>query len=148
MTGDDAANVDPADGFSQPPVPQVLFTAEEANALLPALIPILTELRAAKGELDEARQELSRLTPAMRGNGHCGAAMELEQRVRAIADRLTTGVRRIAELGVEVKDLDHGLIDFPSLRDGRVVYLCWRLGEGPIAYWHELDGGFAGRQPL
>ena len=125
-----------------------LFTLEEAEALLPVLIPILTELREQKAALDEVRLALGRLTPAMRGNGHGAEAIALERRVRDLAIRLAAGVRRIAGQGVDVKDLDHGLIDFPSLREGRIVYLCWRLGEDRIAYWHELDAGFAGRRPL
>lgn len=126
----------------------VLFSVEEANALLPRLIPMLTELRAQKAELDEARRALAALTPAMQANGHGAEAVELEHRLRAVAAAITEGVRAIAALGVEVKDLDHGLIDFPCLRAGRIVYLCWHLGEGPIAFWHEIDAGFAGRQPL
>ena len=125
-----------------------LFTVEAANALLPDLIPILEDLRAQKAALDEVRLALGRLTPVMRGNGHGAAAIDLELRVRDLATGIAAGVRRITEQGVEVKDLNHGLIDFPSRRGDRVVYLCWRLGEGPIAYWHELDAGFAGRQPL
>ncbi len=125
-----------------------LFTAEEANALLPELVPILTDLRAKKGELDEARRALARLTPAMRADGHRPEAVALERRIRELAAALTVGIRRITGQGVEVKDLDLGLIDFPSPREGRVVFLCWRLGEGPIAYWHEVDAGFAGRRPL
>ena len=125
-----------------------LFTAEEANALLPELVPILTDLRTKKGELDEARRALARLTPAMRADGHGIEAIALERRIRELAAALAAGIRRITGQGVEVKDLDQGLIDFPSPREGRVVFLCWHLGEGPIAYWHEVDAGFAGRRPL
>jgi hypothetical protein len=125
-----------------------LFTVEEANGLLPELVPILEELRAKKAALDEARMALARLTPTMRSNGHGAEVVLLERRLRDLTAALAAGVRRIVGQGVEVKDLDHGLIDFPSPRDGRVVYLCWRLGEGAIAAWHEVDGGFAGRRPL
>ena len=131
----------------QPPTP-VLFSVEEANALLPRLIPILTELRELKTELDDARRSLAGLTPAMRSNGHAAESATLERRLREVATIITERVRQVAALGVEVKDLDHGLIDFPSLRGGRIVYLCWRLGEGDVAYWHDLDTGFAGRRPL
>ena len=62
---------------------------------------------------------------------------------------LAAGVDHLRDQGIEIKSIDHGLIDFPSLRGGRVVYLCWRLGEGAaIRYWHEIDAGFAGRQKL
>ena len=125
-----------------------LFTVDEANGLLPDLIPVLTELKAKKAALDEARIALARLTPTMRSNGHAAEAAAQERRLRDLTLALATGVRRITGQGVEIKDLDHGLIDFPSLRGNRVVYLCWRLGEGSIAYWHEIDAGFAGRRPL
>ena len=125
-----------------------LFTVDEANGLLPDLIPVLTELKANKAALDEARIALARLTPTMRSNGHAAEAAAQERRLRDLTVALATGVRRITGQGVEIKDLDHGLIDFPSLRGNRVVYLCWRLGEGSIAYWHEIDAGFAGRRPL
>jgi hypothetical protein len=62
---------------------------------------------------------------------------------------LASGVDHLASQGIEVKSLDHGLIDFPALREGRVIYLCWRLGEGAsIRFWHEIEAGFAGRQTL
>jgi len=134
--------------FNREPSAPVLFSVEDANALLPRLIPILTELRDRKAELDQVQRSLAELTPSMQANGHGAEAATLERRLRDVATGITNRVRAIAVMGVEVKDLDHGLIDFPSLRAGRIVYLCWRLGEGAIANWHELDGGFAGRQPL
>lgn len=128
-------------------VPQ-LFTVAEANALLPELEPILRQLQAQKRELDQARGRLAGLTPRMRGNGHGAEAALLESRITELAAELAAGIRQITGRGVEVKDLDQGLIDFPARRENRVVYLCWRLGEGRLAFWHELDAGFAGRQPL
>lgn len=125
-----------------------LFTVAEANALLPELIPILESLRDNKARLEEARDALAKLTPAMRSNGYGMAAVGLERRVGNLAAKLTRGIERVTTLGVELKDLDHGLIDFPTRREGRIVLLCWRLGEGALAFWHELDEGFAGRQPL
>ncbi len=131
-----------------PPPPPPRLSLEEANALLPELIPILERLRLAKAALDDARAALARLTPAMRGNGHAATAGELEERIRELAGQIGEDFRGIVAQGVQVKDLDHGLIDFPSSRDGRIVLLCWRLGEGPIAWWHEVAAGFAGRRPL
>ncbi len=126
-----------------------LFTVAEANALLPELVPVLTDLQRGKAELDELRGALDLLTPAMRGNGHGAEAATIEQRLHEVGTGLASGIRSITEQGIEVKDLDHGLIDFPSLRDDHVVFLCWRLGEGPVvAYWHEIRAGFAGRHPL
>ena len=125
-----------------------LFTVAEANALLPDLEPTLRALQTQKGELDRGRQRLAELTPRMRGNGHGAEAATLEHRMTELAAALAEGIKRISALGIDIKDLDQGLIDFPSLRGGRVVYLCWRLGEDRLAFWHELDAGFAGRQPL
>jgi hypothetical protein len=138
---DDAAQAR-AFGFAR------LFTVDEANALLPTVIPLLTELKHDKEELDAARAELDGLSPAMRANGHGVAAAEIEQRIATLLERLTAGVRRITAMGIELKDLNQGLIDFPHKRGERVVFLCWHLGEGPLAYWHEIADGFAGRQPL
>ena len=104
-----------------------LFTVAEANALLPELIPILESLRDDKARLDEARDALTKLTPAMRSNGYGMAAVGLERRVGDLAGKLTHAIERVTNLGVELKDLDQGLIDFPSRRDGRIVLLCWRL---------------------
>lgn len=128
--------------------PRRLFTLAEANALLPSLIPILEVLRADRAAALAAQRGLDELTPAMRGNGAGMRAAELEQELRQLAPRIAAGVRNIARLGVEIKDLEHGLIDFPAERDGRVVYLCWRLGEDQVSFWHETDGGFLGRQAL
>jgi hypothetical protein len=68
--------------------------------------------------------------------------------VQVTATRLQTLIEELDEIGVELKGIDEGLVDFPSERDGRVINLCWRMGEETIAWWHELDTGFAGRQPL
>ena len=125
-----------------------LFTVAEANALLPEIAPILIELRDLKGRLDAAKSALDRLTPMMRGNGHGAEAIALERQLADLIAQIAPALQHVAELGVDVKDFDQGLIDFPSVRDGRIVYLCWRLGEDEIAYWHDLDAGFAGRQPI
>ncbi|HEY8448748.1 MAG TPA: DUF2203 domain-containing protein [Thermomicrobiales bacterium] len=135
------------DGNGAPERPR-LFTLEEANALLPRIAPILEELQAMKAELDTARLALAQFTPAMRSNGHGVEALAHERQIANLVAKLSQGLREIAGLGVEVKDLDHGIVDFPSRRGDRIVYLCWRLGEERIRYWHELDAGFSGRQPL
>jgi hypothetical protein len=78
------------------------------------------------------------------GNGGSRKAGEL----LPYFERMQNALLTIQELGCELKDIDMGLVDFPALREGRVVYLCWRYGEDRLRYWHELDAGFAGRQPL
>lgn len=135
--------------FARDGVPGMrLFTVAEANALLPAIVPRLESLRDLKEQLDAAKIELDRFTPAMRGNGHGMDALALERQIADVVSRISAGIGEISALGIEIKDLNFGLIDFPSVRDGRIVYLCWRLGEAEIAFWHNLDAGFAGRQPL
>jgi hypothetical protein len=126
-----------------------LFTLPEANDLLPEVMPLLLELRSHKVTLDSAVAALSALTPAMRMNGHAAKSRELEARIQEMTEELAAGIDQLTTLGIEIKSLDHGLIDFPSLHEGRVVFLCWRLGEGPvIRFWHDIDAGFAGRRPL
>jgi len=126
------------------------FTREEAEALLPRLRPMLEALREAGARLDEQRQVLAALQWKARGNGHdLGPAMDAARAALSeVSQQVEAQIRAIMALGVEVKDIAMGLVDFPALRDGRVVYLCWRLGEPRIEYWHELDAGFAGRQRL
>ena len=125
-----------------------LFTVAEARALVPRLLPIVQELRDARREVIALRSRLEQLTPAMRQNGHAAQASELEQSLVAVVQRLTRHLEALTELGVLVKDMEHGLVDFPALRAGRVILLCWRMDEPTVAFWHEVDSGFGGRHPL
>jgi hypothetical protein len=126
-----------------------LFTLDEARALLPTVRVLLVEIQDAKRDLDEATLELERLLILTGGNGHLAGQVS---RARASAESTAQGLQnRLAELddlGIEIKGIEQGLIDFPSMRNDHVVYLCYLLGEDDIAFWHEIDGGFAGRQPL
>ena len=133
-------------------VPPVrLFTLEEAQALLPVVVPVLERLRNAFTELRtlQAAVEASR-----RGSAADGAltadpwSAAGENRMEQLNARVRAEASRLDVWGIEVKDPATGLIDFRSRRDGRVVYLCYRLGEPAIAHWHTLESGFAGRQPL
>ncbi|MHB8646149.1 MAG: DUF2203 family protein [Thermomicrobiales bacterium] len=134
----------------QPGEPQFsrLFTHAEATALLPMLRPRLRHLAAMKQRLDAVQQEFNALRQQARANGHATRAQELEHELHTLMHDLNTEIAAIHALGVEVKDLAIGLVDFPSERDGRVVYLCWRMDEPAIVAWHELDGGYWGREPL
>ena len=120
-----------------------LFSIEEANALLP-------EIKRLWRKIDRARATMRRLAPeaqlASKQSGGGGTPYGL-QYVHALTG-LMEGAQEIMSLGVEIKDFDKGLCDFPHLRDGRVVYLCWLKGEDGIEWWHDTDAGFAGRQPL
>ncbi len=121
-----------------------LFTVEEANALLPRLREILNELALHRDALREKAPHMEPILEASinNGGGTTGSEYGLE------AYNLYLAVERIRELGVVLKDLDMGLLDFPHERQGRVVFLCWHPPEENVAYWHDIDAGYAGRQPL
>jgi hypothetical protein len=127
-----------------------LFSLEDASALLPRLREVLPEMQEKKAALDGLRQQLALMTRTASGNGHLiGEEVKAKQsEAKALAERLNDLLGEINGMGCELKGLDEGLIDFRAQREGRTVYLCWKLGEETIAYWHELDTGFPGRQPL
>ncbi|MCA1666796.1 MAG: DUF2203 domain-containing protein [Thermomicrobia bacterium] len=125
-----------------------LFTHAEATAFLPMLRPRLQHLAAMKRRLDAVQQEFNALRHHAIANGHAKRAQELEKELHALVHDLNTEIAAIHALGIEVKDLAVGLVDFPSEREDRVVYLCWRMDEPAIVAWHELDGGYPGREPL
>lgn len=118
-----------------------LFTVEEASAHLDRLRELLPALREARRRLLRGAERIRSV--AGRNGGGRGGAERLE--AAAIIRR---GVEEIAEAGIVLRDADTGLVDFPSEREGRRIYLCWRLGEDAIAHWHEADAGFGGRRPL
>jgi hypothetical protein len=121
-----------------------LFTVEEANALLPRLRELLGELALHRDAVREKAPHLEPILQAASANG--GGRNGSEYGVEAY--KLYLAVARIRELGVLLKDLDMGLLDFPHERDGRVVFLCWHPPEERVEYWHEIEAGYAGRQPL
>jgi hypothetical protein len=126
-----------------------LFTLPQAIELLPTVRQLILEIQEAKADLDRHTAELDRLLGLTGGNGHLAADVaSTRQAVQTSATLLEARISELDGLGVELKGLDDGLVDFPSDRDGRTVYLCWRLGEETIAWWHEVEAGFAGRQPL
>ena len=126
-----------------------LFTLAEALATLPVAARLLLEIQEWKQELEERSAMLEQLQNSTEGNGHRGEGIaEGRAAVQKAALELDRAFRQLNDLGVELKGIENGLLDFPSIREGRVVYLCWRQGEEGIAYWHDLDAGFAGRQLL
>lgn len=118
--------------------------------MLPRLTELLAEMRSLKEEYDRFRGRVGELDQKMRGNGHMveGELKEAQAGLERTAGDLNKLVEQVNEMGCELKDIDQGLIDFRSELDGREVYLCWKLPEQRIDWWHELDTGFAGRQPL
>jgi hypothetical protein len=126
-----------------------LFTLDEALVLLPTVRQLITEIQGAKAEMDLQTAELERLMGLTGGNGHLAADIaSTREQVQVTATKLQRLIEELDSIGVELKGIDEGLVDFPSERDGRVINLCWRMGEETIAWWHDLDTGFAGRQPL
>jgi len=131
--------------------PMKHFTPEEANAELAHVRPLVEEMVARRRAHLEALAKQEALEGSIRGNGGgippavlAEAAAEVEREARAVA----RAVDAVVERGVEVKDPDEGLVDFPALHRGETVLLCWRLGEDEIGWWHRIEDGFAGRRPL
>jgi hypothetical protein len=123
-----------------------LFTIEEANALLPSVREILQRIQRSRRRLATYGR---RAKLAAEGAEQGGGGMEGGALYAMILTKFTTEMSELEALGVQLKDFDRGLVDFPSLRDGRVVLLCWQLGEGDeLEWWHDMEAGFAGRTPL
>ena len=121
-----------------------LFSLNEANALIPQLRGLLARVRAERERMLEMKPELEKAQKAHSKDWGTPRGAEYIE----ILDAFQQVVKEIEGLGVLVKDLDVGLCDFPHKRDGRVVYLCWKLDEDEVSWWHDVDTGFAGRQPL
>ncbi len=127
------------------------FTPDEANALLEQVRPVAESLVAHRRAFTVAAARRARLTQRISGNGgdfDPQEPSELDEQLQREAEAVAHAVEELQALGVLVKDLDRGLVDFPALRDGEEVLLCWQVGEGEVAYWHGLEEGFAGRKPL
>ena len=127
------------------------FTPEEANTLLAEIRPLAEEMVGSRRLLADAEARQAAVLERISGNGGDLAPSdlaELAEEVETHATALARAVRELSELGVQVKDLERGLVDFPALREGEEVLLCWQLGEDEVGYWHGADDGFAGRQPL
>ncbi|GCE19674.1 DUF2203 domain-containing protein [Dictyobacter kobayashii] len=126
------------------------FTREEAEALLPAVSLILEKIRAVRQQIRDLEDELLGVQAQAMGNGHHlqQHILLIQEKMAQYAGNLRDAIVELQNFDCDLKDPDTGLIDFLSLRDGQEVYLCWRLGEERILFWHPLEGGFAGRQPL
>jgi hypothetical protein len=121
-----------------------LFTLAEANSLIPRLRSTLEDLGEVWGRIKELHPEIQKARDKATYDGYSAYGVEYVERVA----HLLLLIHQIKDMGVLLKDVDKGLCDFPYVRDGRIVYLCWHLGEDTIEYWHDVEAGFAGREPL
>ena len=127
------------------------FTPSEANELLAEVRPLAESLVQHRQGMRVAAERRARLTARIAGNGgdlDPQEPGELDEQFQRESHAVTQAAERLERLGVLVKDLDSGLVDFPALHEGEEVLLCWQLGEDEVAHWHGVDEGFAGRKPL
>jgi len=127
------------------------FTVAEANSALPLARAIVKDIAALARDLRERHERLTRLKP----NDRVKLAPEYEEELQQVSaefdrdqERMREYVKELTDLGIELKDFDTGLVDFPCRYEDREVYLCWRLGEPEVSHWHETDSGFAGRRAI
>lgn len=133
------------------------YDIDDANALLPELGTIVGVLGEQRTELVRLRDEVLAAGKAGGDGGGSGASDDVplsselrltRLRMQGLIDQMAAGVARIDGLGLTLRDIERGLVDFPALVSGRQVWLCWQLGEPAIGWWHGLDTGFDGRRPL
>jgi hypothetical protein len=127
-----------------PSRPKRRFTLEQANKTLPLVSRIVSDIVKAHEVATSLQAKIEAANPSTSSSVQQQAETELEHKL----DRLQTLVDELSEVGCELKDYQTGLVDFVGRHQGRDVYLCWKLGEGKIGFWHELQTGFAGRQPV
>jgi hypothetical protein len=129
------------------------FTLEEANQRLPLVRAIVQDIVDLFRDVSERRDRLATIR-ARHGEDSASSSLyseeneQIEQDLKRDEERLRGFVEELHDLGIEFKDPVKGLVDFPSMADGRIVYLCWMLGEPEVRFWHELEEGFGGRQPI
>ena len=120
------------------------FTLDEARALLPGLRSIFQDAHRRRDVVQqtdaELGEELKQTGADVGGEKVSGLLMDMVQ--------LNVQIRRLQDMGVQIKDFERGLVDFPHIRDGREVFLCWELNEDDIEFWHDIDSGYAGRERL
>ena len=125
------------------------FTPAEANSALSEVRPLAERMVAARARLQELQGEQREVVQLIAGNGSGYAVSEARtEEFSAQAAELERCLDALTELGVQVKDADAGLLDFPAVRNGEDVLLCWRVGEDAVDWWHDLEEGYAGRKPI
>jgi hypothetical protein len=127
--------------------PRRSYTIEEANALIPQVRAVLLQLAVEQRRLEATHAEMHRL---LAGNGDPSSshgASRFEEEAAAISEGMRSLASMLADLGIQLRDAEIGLVDFPGERDGQPVWLCWRLADPRVAFWHGTDEGFATRKP-
>lgn len=128
------------------------FDLDAANEALTEVAPLLATLSDQRAELIRLRDRTLAAHAAATTGGGPGMdeteAQRIRLRMQGIVDQMAAAVARIDALGITLRDIERGLIDFPALVEGRPVWLCWQLGETDVAFWHEFDSGFGSRRPL
>ena len=134
--------------------PTKVFSVEEANQLLEQVRPLVQQLQALQGSILKSNQQLQEGARKLsQGNGY--PIQEINQQLQELTkhqlhliEAFESAFQQLETLGCFLKDLEVGLVDFHAMRDGELVFLCWKLGEDRIRFWHQLEAGFTGRQPL
>jgi hypothetical protein len=131
-------------------MPERHYTVKEANDMLPRLTRLLVQMQAQARQQGMVQSRVDDVTKSVKSNGYHNPIEDpmVSQVSRALNEAIRDGLDQLAEWNIELKDLSIGLVDFPAIREDRDVFLCWKLGELRVDYWHELDTGFAGRMPL
>ena len=123
------------------------YSIEEANALIPQVRAVLLQLAVEQRRLDASHAEMHRQLDANGDPESASAAVRKEAEVAEIREGMRTLLVHLAQMGVELRDVEMGLVDFPGERDGAPVWLCWRLADPSVAFWHSTDEGYASRKP-
>lgn len=129
------------------PEPRRIYTIDEANALIPEVRAVLLQLAVQQRRLDASHAEMHRQLDANGGPEGAVAAGRQEAETADIREGMRTLLLHLSEMAVELRDLEMGLVDFPGERDGQPVWLCWRLADARVAFWHPTDEGYATRRP-
>ena len=127
------------------------FTLDEAQQWVPRLEETFAALAPLRQRLTDLQRQVAGLEGRIRSNGGNESERQLRARrkdMKQASDLIEDQLRPVGDSGILVKSIERGLVDFPSIRDGREVYLCWHPGESRVGFWHDVEAGFAGRQPL
>jgi hypothetical protein len=127
--------------------PRRSYTIEEANGLIPQVRAVLLQLAVEQHRMEKALAEMHRQLAGDGDPSSSEAASRMEQQAAQISEGMRHLAGMLAEMGIQLRDAEMGLVDFPGERDGQAVWLCWRLADPEVAYWHGTDEGYATRKP-